>query len=104
MQIFRGRYRTDFARPTKILPGQPLLYTWTLPNINHQFQPGHRIMVQIQSSWFPFYDRNPQSYVQNIFFAKPGDYQAARQEIWHTPGQPSSISMPITSPAPPRLD
>lgn len=95
MQIFRGRYRSSFSRPQKITSGQPLLYTWTLPNINHQFQPGHRIMVQIQSSWFPFYDRNPQSYVENIFFAQPADYRAAQQSIWHTPGQASSISMPI---------
>ncbi len=95
MQIFRGRYRTSFSQPAKIVPGKPLLYTWALPNINHEFQPGHRIMVQIQSSWFPFYDRNPQSYVQNIFFAQPGDYQAAQQGVWHAPEQPSSIIMPI---------
>ena len=95
MEIFRGRYRTNFEHPTRIAPGKPLLYTFTLPNINHQFQPGHRIMVQIQSSWFPFYDRNPQTYVDNIFFAKAEDYKVTRQEIWHTSAQPSFISMPI---------
>ena len=97
MDIFRGRYRTDFAQPARIQPDAPLLYTFALPNINHQFQPGHRIMVQIQSSWFPLYDRNPQSFVNSIFFAKPGDYHLAWQKVWHTPAQPSSISMPITS-------
>ena len=65
--------------------------------INHQFQPGHRIMVQIQSSWFSLYDRNPQTYVDSIFFARPEDYRLTWQKIWHTPVQPSSISMPITS-------
>ncbi|MEO8746171.1 MAG: CocE/NonD family hydrolase [Rhodanobacter sp.] len=95
MEIFRGRYRTDFAHPTKIASDVPLLYTFALPNINHQFQPGHRIMVQIQSSWFPFYDRNPQTWVNNIFFAKAGDYKVTQQMIWHAPAQPSSISMPI---------
>ena len=59
------------------------------------FRPGHRIMVQVQSSWFPLYDRNPQTYVDNIFFAEPGDYRQASQKIWHTPSQPSSIGMPI---------
>jgi putative CocE/NonD family hydrolase len=95
MDIFRGRYRTDFARPARIEPDQPLLYTFALPNINHLFKKGHRIMVQVQSSWFPLYDRNPQTWVDSIFFAKPGDYQETRQKVWHTPSQPSSISMPI---------
>ncbi|WP_426703226.1 CocE/NonD family hydrolase [Rhodanobacter sp. Col0626] len=97
MDIFRGRYRTSFEHPQRIEPDAALLYTFALPNINHLFQPGHRIMVQIQSSWFPLYDRNPQTYVESIFFAGPCDYHEARQKVWHTPAQPSSISMPITS-------
>jgi predicted acyl esterase len=95
MDIFRGRYRTDFGRPAPIEPDKPLLYTFALPNIHHLFRPGHRIMVQIQSSWFPLYDRNPQTFVDSIFFAKPGDYRQAWQTIWHTPSLPSSIGMPI---------
>ncbi|MEP7186238.1 MAG: CocE/NonD family hydrolase, partial [Rhodanobacter sp.] len=95
MDIFRGRYRTNFARPAPIESDKPLLYTFALPNINYQLQPGHRLMVQIQSSWFPHYDRNPQTYVDNIFFAKPDDYRKAWQKIWHTPKEPSSISMPV---------
>jgi len=97
MDIFRGRYRTSFEHPSRIEPDAPLLYTFTLPNINHRFQPGHRIMVQIQSSWFPLYDRNPQTYVDSIFFAKPDDYKLTWQKVWHTPTLPSSISMPVTS-------
>ena len=97
MDIFRGRYRTDFARPARIAPEQPLLYTFALPNINHLFRPGHRIMVQVQSSWFPLYDRNPQTWVDSIFFAKPEDYRQTSQRIWHAPSQPSRISMPVVS-------
>jgi hypothetical protein len=67
-----------------------------LPNANHVFLPGHRIMVQIQSSWFPLYDRNPQTYVDNIFFAKPGDYKKATQRIYHTATDATFIDLPIT--------
>jgi putative CocE/NonD family hydrolase len=95
MDIFRGRYRTSFAQPQALTPDQPLLYTFGLPNANHVFQPGHRVMVQIQSSLFPLYDRNPQTYVPNIFFAKPGDYRAATQRIWHAPGSASAIELPV---------
>ncbi len=95
MAIFRGRYRTSFEHPAPIKSNQPLLYTFALPNINYLFRPGHRMLVQIQSSWFPLYDRNPQTYVESIFFAKPGDYRKATQKIWHTASHPSSIRMPI---------
>ena len=57
-------------------------YRWTLPDVDHVFLPGHRIMVQIQSSLFPLYDRNPQTYVDNIMYAKPGDYTKATQSVW----------------------
>jgi len=66
-----------------------------LPHADHVFLPGHRIMVQIQSSWFPLYDRNPQSFVENIFFAKPGDYVKARQRVYRTPQQASYIDLPV---------
>jgi putative CocE/NonD family hydrolase len=75
MDIFRGRYRESYENPKAIEPNKPLLYKWALPNANHVFLPGHRIMVQVQSSWFPLYDRNPQTFVPNIFFAKPADYK-----------------------------
>ncbi len=77
MDIFRGRYRQSFEHPAAITPGKPLAYRFGLPNADHVFLPGHRIMVQVQSSWFPLYDRNPQTFVPNIFDAKPGDYRAA---------------------------
>jgi hypothetical protein len=95
LDIFRGRYRTSFEHPEAIAPNQPLLYRFGLPTVNHVFLPGHRIMVQIQSTLFPLYDRNPQKYVPNIFDAKPGDYQKATQQIWHSPDQPSFINLPV---------
>ena len=93
--IFRGRYRESFQTPKPITPDQALLYRWTLPTANHVFRPGHRIMVQVQSSWFPLYDRNPQTFVPNIFWAKPGDYKKATQRIFHAPGQASFIDVPL---------
>jgi putative CocE/NonD family hydrolase len=95
LDIFRGRYRTSFQHPEAITPNQPLLYRFALPTVNHVFLPGHRIMVQVQSSLFPLYDRNPQTFVPNIFHAKPADYQKAIQHIWHTPGDASFISVPV---------
>jgi putative CocE/NonD family hydrolase len=94
MDIFRGRYREGFDTPKAITSNVPLLYRFALPNANHVFLPGHRIMVQIQSSWFPLYDRNPQTYVPNIFWAKPADYQKATQRIHHAPNQASFIELP----------
>jgi putative CocE/NonD family hydrolase len=93
--IFRGRYRTSFEHPEAIAPNQPLLYNFGLPMVNHVFEPGHRIMIQVQSTLFPLYDRNPQTYVPNIFDAKPSDYQKATQRIWHTPADASFISLPV---------
>lgn len=94
--IFRGRYREGFNTPKAIDPGKPLPYRIELPNANHVFLPGHRLMVQIQSSWFPLYDRNPQTFVANPFWAKPDDYRKATQRIYHSPGQASYITLPIT--------
>jgi uncharacterized protein len=95
LDIFRGRYRTSFEHPEAITPNQPLLYKFGLPMVNHVFLPGHRIMVQVQSTLFPLYDRNPQKFVPNIFYAKPGDYQKATQRVWHTPGNESMINLPV---------
>jgi uncharacterized protein len=95
--IFRGRYRESFETPKAITSDQPLLYRFALPNANHVFLPGHRMMVHIQSSWFPLYDRNPQTFVPSIFWAKPGDYKKAVQRIYHAPGKESFIELPIVS-------
>jgi putative CocE/NonD family hydrolase len=95
--IFRGRYRESLETPRPIASGQPLLYKFALPNANHVFLPGHRIMVQVQSSWFPLYDRNPQTFVPNIFWAKPADYRKAVQRIYHAPGQASFVELPLVA-------
>jgi putative CocE/NonD family hydrolase len=95
LDIFRGRYRSSFEHPEAITPDKPLTFRFGLPTVNHVFLPGHRVMVQIQSTLFPLYDRNPQTFVPNIFDAKPADYQKATQRIWHTPGKASFISLPV---------
>jgi putative CocE/NonD family hydrolase len=93
--ILRGRYRQDPSQPQAIDPGKVLSYKLRLPNVSHSFLPGHRVMVQIQSTWFPLYDRNPQTYVSNIFYAKPEDFVKATQHIWHTRENPSAIELPV---------
>jgi uncharacterized protein len=95
--IFRGRYRESLETPKAIAPDKPLLYRFDLPTANHVFQPGHRIMVQIQSSWFPLYDRNPQTFVPSIFWAKPADYRKAVQRVYHASGETSFIELPLVT-------
>ena len=97
--ILRGRYRQDPANPKPIESNKVLAYRLPLPQVSHTFQPGHRIMVQIQSTWFPLYDRNPQKYVPNIMFAKPEDYVKATHRVWHTPENASFIEFPVTTAA-----
>jgi putative CocE/NonD family hydrolase len=93
--IFRGRYRESLETAKAIAANTPLAYRFALPTANHVFLPGHRIMVQIQSSWFPLYDRNPQTFVPNIFWAKPGDYRKATQRIYHAPDRASFVELPL---------
>jgi putative CocE/NonD family hydrolase len=95
MDIFRGRYRESFEHPSAIPAGKTQRYHFVLPTTNHVFLPGHRIMVQIQSSWFPLYDRNPQTYVPNIFFAKPTDYVKATQSVFRSADQASAVWLPV---------
>jgi putative CocE/NonD family hydrolase len=95
MDIFRGRYRESFEHPSAIPAGKPQRYRFVMPTTNHVFLPGHRIMVQIQSSWFPLYDRNPQTYVPNIFFANRSDYFKATQTVFRTTGQASAVWLPV---------
>ncbi|HLY56350.1 MAG TPA: CocE/NonD family hydrolase [Stellaceae bacterium] len=90
--ILRGRYRESFSNPKPIDAGEKLPYTIALPTVNHVFLPGHRIMVQVQSSWFPLYDMNPQTYVDNIFFAKPADYRKAEIHVFDDGG--SFVELP----------
>jgi putative CocE/NonD family hydrolase len=93
--IFRGRYRESLETAKPIAANKPLLYRFALPTANHVFLPGHRLMVQIQSSWFPLYDRNPQTFVPNIFWAKREDYRKAVQRIYHAPAEASYIELPL---------
>jgi hypothetical protein len=95
MDIFRGRYRESLETPHAIAADKALVYKWALPTANHVFLPGHRIMVQVQSSWFPLYDRNPQTFVPNIFFAKPGDYRKAVQRVFHSAEAASFVELPL---------
>jgi putative CocE/NonD family hydrolase len=95
MDILRGRYRQGFDKPAAIPANKAERYRFALPNVDHVFLPGHRVMVQIQSSWFPLYDRNPQTFVPNIFYAKPGDYRKATQRVYHAPGMESAIELPV---------
>ena len=95
MDIFRGRYRKSFAEPSAIAAGTVEEYKFRLPTMNYVFEPGHRIMVQIQSTLFPLYDRNPQTYVPNIFFAQPRDYQSATISIEHGSSGASAVLLPV---------
>jgi putative CocE/NonD family hydrolase len=97
MEIFRGRYRVDPARPQPLEPGAVLRYTLRLPHVSHAILPGHRLMVQIQSSWFPLYDRNPQTFVPSIFFAPPEAYVSATQSVHRSALYASCIHLPVLS-------
>ncbi|WP_242097535.1 CocE/NonD family hydrolase [Sphingomonas sp. CROZ-RG-20F-R02-07] len=99
LDIFRGRYRDSFSKPSAIPAGKVQEYKFRLPAVNHVFLPGHRIMVQVQSSLFPLYDRNPQTFVPNIFFAKPGDYKKATVSVEHGGASASALWLPVV-PAP----
>ena len=96
MDVIRGRYRTDPARPAPLTPNVPLTYEFALPGVDYVVQPGHRLMIQVQSTWFPLYDRNPQTFVPSIFFAKPADYRPATQRVFTGPGG-TWIGLPQTN-------
>lgn len=96
-EIFRGRYLKSFEKPQAIASGQVNEYTIDLHGNDYCFLKGHRIMVQVQSSWFPLYDRNPQKFVDNIFLAKEGDFQSATQRIYRSSKYPSRVSVSVAS-------
>jgi hypothetical protein len=102
-EIFRGRFRNSFEKPEPITPGEVTPFTIDLHTANHVFKKGHRIMVQVQSTWFPLYDRNPQKFVPNIFEAKESDYQKATQHIYRSNRFPSSVEISVLpAPGPPK--
>jgi hypothetical protein len=93
--ILRGRYRQSFSAPAPIPANSTQVFRFALPTANHVFLPGHRIMVQVQSTWFPLYDRNPQTYVDNIFFAKPSDYRKATIKVFEGGRNASFVELPV---------
>ena len=95
MDIFRGRYRSSSEHPSAIPANSVLRYRFDLPQVDHVFAPGHRLMIQIQSSWFPLYDRNPQTYVENIFRAAPGAYRKATQRVFRGADAATYIDLPV---------
>jgi len=95
IEIFRGRYVDSFAKPRALRAGKVEHYRWGLPNVNHVFLPGHKIMVQIQSSLFPVYDRNPQTFVPNIFYAKASDYRKTTQTVYRGGANATAVLLPV---------
>ena len=93
--VFRGRFRKSFEKPEPMTPGKAELYTINLHGVDHVFKKGHKIMVQVQSTWFPIIDRNPQKYVPNILEAKESDYQKATEMIYHSASEASCIALPV---------
>jgi putative CocE/NonD family hydrolase len=91
--ILRGRYREDFEQAEAIVPDTALEYRIPLPHVSHTFLPGHRIMVQVQSTWFPLYDLNPQTFVPSIMYAPDSAYKKQRHRIHHSANYPSSIQI-----------
>jgi len=91
--IFRGRYREDYESSVPVQPDTALEYRIPLPHVNHTFLPGHRIMVQVQSTWFPLYDLNPQTFVPSIMYAPDSAYQVQRHRIHHSAVYPTSIQV-----------
>jgi putative CocE/NonD family hydrolase len=95
MEVFRGRFRKSFSKPAPLVPNKPEAFVIDLHQINHTFKKGHRIMIQVQSTWFPVIDRNPQKYVPNIFEAKDSDYIKATHKIYFSSQYPTHIELPV---------
>lgn len=98
-EVFRGRYRQGFERPEAVQPGAVAGYRFGLHTQDYTFRKGHRLMVQVQSSWFPLIDRNPQTFVPNIFAARDSDFRAATHRIWRSASYPSHLTIPVVLPA-----
>jgi len=94
-EVFRGRFHKSFEHPQALVPGRATEYKIPLRSHDHVFLKGHRLMVQVQSTWFPLIDRNPQKFVPNIFEAKAADYARATQRVYSTPAAPSHITLPV---------
>ena len=95
MEVFRGKFRKSFTNPESLVPGKPEEFVVGLHQINHMFRRGHRIMIQVQSSWFPMIDRNPQTFIPNIFDAKESDFIKATHTIYFSEKYPTRIDLPV---------
>jgi len=96
--VFRGRFYKSFEKPVPLEPNVVTPFTIDLHTQSYRFKKGHRIMVQVQSTWFPIIDRNPQTWVPNIFQAKAADYKAQTHRIWRTPAQASRVEIQTVAP------
>ena len=96
--VFRGRFHNSFEKPVPLVPNAVTPFTIDLHTQSYRFQKGHRIMVQVQSTWFPIIDRNPQTWVPNIFEAKASDFKAQTHRIWRTPAQASRVEIQTVTP------
>jgi predicted acyl esterase len=94
-EVFRGRFAKSFEKPEPLKPEQPTRIRFELQDVLHRFQKGHRLMIQVQSTWFPLVDRNPQKFVPNIYYAKPEDYQKATIRILRSAEHPSSVRLGV---------
>ena len=97
MEIFRGRYRNSFEKPEAIKPNEVTEIKWSLHDVDHVFKKGHTVLVEIQSTWFPLYDRNPQTFVPNIMLAKPEDYKAETITIYKDSQHNSKLILPVAA-------
>lgn len=95
MEVFRGRFRKSFSNPQPLIPNKPEEFVIDLHQVNHTFKKGHRLMIQVQSTWFPVIDRNPQKYVPNIFEAKESDFIKAEQTIYFNKQYATYIELPV---------
>src|SRR5205823_5800088 len=94
-EVFRGRYRKSFEHPAALAANQAVEITYSLHGQSYRFLKGHRIMVQVQSTWFPIIDRNPQTFVPNIFMAKESDFKPRTMMVFRTPGMASHLTLPV---------
>jgi putative CocE/NonD family hydrolase len=97
-EVIRGRFRNDYAKPEAFVPGEPTQVRLELLDVLHRFQKGHRLMIQIQSTWFPLVDRNPQTFVPNIYFAKPEDFQKATHRVFRSSHHSTSLNIGVLPP------
>jgi predicted acyl esterase len=94
-EVFRGRFRKSFEKPEALIPDRVTDFNIDLHGTDHRFLKGHKIMVQVQSTWFPLIDRNPQTFVENIFLAKESDYRPATQRVFRSKAHPSHLVLPV---------